>query len=127
MPWALKTTERLYARNVKAKAHVSPWALKDLSSHQAEDSPGAAGGFLSASPGVWRALLKYRLEAWTSWPRPSYLSFQGVFCVLHQDHLARPPPYFVQLPESESLGLHFHILCLPVGAVGCFCCPWCVP
>lgn len=98
MPWALKTTERLYARNVKAKAHVSPWALNNLSSHQAEDSPGAAGGFLSASRGVWRALLKYRLEAWTSRPRPSYLSFQGVFCVLHQDHLARPPSYFVQLP-----------------------------
>lgn len=73
------------------------WALKDLSSHQAEDSPGAAGGFLSASPGVWRALLKDRLEAWTSPPRPSYLSFQGVFCVLLQDHLACPPPYFVQL------------------------------
>lgn len=23
VPWALKTTERLYAKNVKAKAHVS--------------------------------------------------------------------------------------------------------
>lgn len=30
----------------KSKLLFPPWALKDLSSHQAEDSPGAAGGCL---------------------------------------------------------------------------------
>lgn len=101
VPWALKTPERLYARNEKAKARVSrisrvsSWGTQGSEQPQAEDSPGAAVG--CASPGLSRALLKGRLEAWASLPGPSYLSFQGVFCVLHQDHLAHPPPYFVQL------------------------------
>lgn len=53
MPWALKTSEGADTRNAMAKAcFLFRGYLKDLSSHQTEDSPGAADDFLSASPGV---------------------------------------------------------------------------